>query len=112
MRRVEMRGSTDVVFLRLIRSSTFAVAAAAGLSVDDSEELALAADEACNILVAADAEELKVTFAYEDRVAITIEATADLDMNVDTVSELILNSMTDGVSINPNGVIVLEKEAT
>jgi|SRR3954452_23924204 len=112
MRTVEMRGPADVVFLRLIRSATFALAATAGLSLDDSEELALAADEACNILVAADAMELKVTFVYESRVAITIEATSRLAVKVDTVSELILTSMTDGLSIDSNGVILLEKEAT
>jgi len=112
MHTVEMRGPTDVVFLRLIRSSTFSIAAAAGLSVDDAEELALAADEACNILVGADAEELKVTFAYAERVVITIAATTHLDMRVDSVSELILTSMTDGMSVDRTGVIVLEKEAT
>jgi len=112
MRTVEMRGPADVVFLRLIRSATFALAATAGLSLDDSEELALAADEACNILVAADAVELKVTFVYEERVAITIETTSPLTVKVDTVSELILTSMTDGLSIDSNGVILLEKEAT
>ncbi|HEY4608510.1 MAG TPA: hypothetical protein VIH06_04880 [Ilumatobacteraceae bacterium] len=112
MRTVEMRGPADVVFLRLVRSATFALAATAGLSLDDSEELALAADEACNLLVAADAGELKVTFVYEGRVAITIEATSRLSVKVDTVSELILTSMTDTVTIDPNGVILLEKEAT
>jgi len=53
-----------------------------------------------------------VTFVYEGRVAITIEATSRLAVKVDTVSELILTSMTDGLSIDSNGVILLEKEAT
>jgi len=112
MRRVEMRGPADVVFLRLIRSATFSIAAAAGLSVDDSEELVLAADEACNILVAADAGELVVTFLYDGRVGITIQGDSHSSVAVDAVSELILKSMTDGLSIDPNGVIHLEKEPT
>ena len=98
------------MFVRVVRSATLAIAADAGLSIDQSEELALATDEACNVLIDARAVELLVEFVQHDQLDITIRPAQDVDLQMDTVSELILTTMTECASISAEGTISLRKQ--
>lgn len=109
-RTVELRGPADQGFIRLVRTAMLSVASQAGFAVDPCDELRIAADEACNVLVGGGATDLVVRF--EDatpQLTITICSNDGVAIALDATSELVLSTMVDHLTVQDDGTIVLQK---
>ena len=109
-RKVELRGPADQGFIRLVRTATLSVASQAGFAVDPCDELRIAADEACNVLVGAGATSLVVVFEDSPtQLIVTICSNDGVTISLDATSELVLTTMVDNLIVQGDGTIVLQK---
>lgn len=121
-RKVELRGPADEAFVRLVRGATLSVANQIGFTVDTCDELRVAADEACNVLIANGADELVVALDHGPALlTLTFlpsrsdgagdgdgDSGRGVDVVLDSVAELVLATMVDEVTVE-GGTIVLHK---
>ena len=107
---MQVHGPADAPFADLVRLTSVALAAQAGLTVDGCDELRLAVDEACHALLAVDVHELDVTFLEdEETLSVSIRAKDPVDLRLDTEAELILKATTDHFAVDRDGALVLQK---
>ena len=107
-RRVELRGPADHAFVRLARTVTLSVASQSGLPVDPCDELRIAVDESCNILIHGGAEELSIDFV-EDGSNLVVDISSSLDELPQLVptAQLVLTTMVDELHVDRPGRILL-----
>ena len=110
-RTVELRGPADDAFVRLIRGATLSVASQAGFAVDPCDELRVAADEACNLLISSGAGDLVVVWDHDPPLlTITFSASDSVMVSLDPVAELVLTTMADHLLVEEGGRIVIQKK--
>jgi hypothetical protein len=109
-RRVELRGPADHAFVRLARTVTVSVASQCGFPVDPCDELRIAVDESCNILIHGGAEDLSIDFV-DDGSGLVVDVSSPLDEVPQLVptAQLVLTTMVDELHVDRPGRIVLHK---
>ena len=109
-RRVELSGPADHAFVRLARTVTVSIASQAGFGVDPCDELRIAVDESCNILIHAGAEDLSMEFVDDgEDLVVDIRSSLNERPHLVPTAQLVLATMVDELDVAHGGRIVLHK---
>jgi hypothetical protein len=110
LRVIHVDGPADAPFVNLVRTSSISFASSAGLSLDRCDELRIAVNEACSMLLGAESPALGVTFLDDGAaITVTVRATEPVSLRLSAESALVLKTMTDGYRLAEGGIITLEK---
>jgi hypothetical protein len=104
IRRVTLTFAADQAYLRVARLTASGLAADAGLSVHDIDDLSLAVDELTAALIAMGDGEISLVMTADDRgvvVAGTTTAPGDL-AELDSIARNIVEQASDKFRLDPN----------
>jgi hypothetical protein len=110
MRAIDVDGPADAGFVKLLRTMTISFASDAGFDIDQCDELRMAVNEACEVLLAAFPVGLVATFVEDGLVVqVTVRADEHVTVHVGAESSLVMTVLTDRWSIAQGGAISLAK---